>query len=312
MTGRARPALVVAGESLIDLAPRGGSLLPLPGGSPLNVAVGLARLGTTTAYLGRLSTDGFGRRLRTLLDAEGVDLRWCATTDDPTTLAVVHLDDDGGATYGFYLAGTSSGGLRRADLPALPAGAALHVSLGAVTLATAPAGHATASLLDRERGRRVVSLDPNVRSSVVDDPVEHAARLAEAVAACDLVKVSDEDLAVLHPSEDPLEIAARWRAGGPALVVVTRGADGAVALGPHGGVEVPGEPVAVADTVGAGDAFTAGLLGWLADRGLLERRRLDGLDARQTTLALRHAARVAAVTCERVGADPPRADELPG
>jgi fructokinase len=301
--------IVVAGEALIDLIPDGEVLRPLPGGSPYNVAVGLGRLGARAAFLGRLSRDGFGRRLAGRLSAEGIDLGLVTRTHEPTTLAVLHLDSDGRAGYGFYLAGTSAAGLRPADLPELPDGAALHVSLGAVTLETDPAGTALWGLLERERGRRLVSLDPNVRPAVLDDTVVYGRVVEEAVAACDLVKVSEEDLALLYPGS-PLQAARRWLAEGPALVVITRGAEGAVALTAAGDVEVPGEPAQVVDTVGAGDAFTAGLLAWLGDLHQLHRGALDRLTTEDVMAALRHAVRVAARTCEREGADPPTAAEI--
>lgn len=305
-------SVIAAGEALVDLAPRGEVLLPLPGGSPYNVAVGLARLGTVTSFLGRLSTDGFGSRLRSRLQAEGVALGPVIVTDDPTTLAVVHLDDQGRASYAFYLDGTSAAGLRP-PLPALPVGAALHLSLGAIGLQH-PAGEVLSDLFHAVRGGRVVSLDPNVRPSAIGDPRDYADRMDDLVATCDLVKVSDEDLAELYPGRSPVDSAAAWAASGPAAVVVTRGAGGAVALtagGDH--LDVPGEPVEVADTVGAGDAFTAGMLAWLDARGHLDDRvQLDGLSSEELRTALRYAVRVAAITCTRAGADPPHHDEVAG
>jgi fructokinase len=148
--------VVVAGEALVDLTPEdGGALRPLLGGSPYNVAVGLGRLEAETHYLGVLSTDAFGQQLAGRLEQDDVWLDLGARSDAPTTLAVVHLDDEGRASYGFYLDGTSAGTFGDVEPPPLPSDAALHVSLGAVTFATDPAGHATRALLERERGRRV-------------------------------------------------------------------------------------------------------------------------------------------------------------
>ena len=303
--------IVVAGEALIDLAPRDGLLAPLPGGSPYNVAVGLGRLGVATGFLGPLSDDGFGRRLAAGLAAEEVGLDLAPRTAAPTTLAVVHLDDEGRASYGFYLEATSAAGLAEDQLPSLPSGSALHVSLGAVTLDTVPAGAALAQLIAASHERCTVSLDPNVRPAVIADVAAYAARLEPVVAHTDLVKVSDEDLAVLYAERDPVDIARAWAATGPALVVVTRGPDGALAVDARGErARVDGEVVEVVDTVGAGDAFTAGLLAWLHDRGRLERGALDRLEDDEVAAALRHAAHVAALTCTRAGADPPRAGEL--
>ncbi len=310
-------SIVVAGEALMDLAPREGLLLPLPGGSPYNVAVGLGRLGSQTHYLGGLSTDAFGALMTQRLRANDVQLELAPRIDAPTTLAVVHLDDQGRASYGFYVEGTSAAALTTGDLPALPDGATLHVSLGAIGLGHDPAGHTLGQLLAEARGNRVTSLDPNVRPVVFDQAggvAAYAARMDEVVAGIDLVKVSDEDLLTLHPdADDPLEVARRWAAGGPALVVVTRGPDGAVALRAQGPeVSVPGEAVEVVDTVGAGDAFTAGLLAWLDEHDRLTRPALDTLEDEAIAAALRFARRVAAITCTRAGADPPRRDELQG
>jgi fructokinase len=303
--------VVVAGEALIDLAPRDGTLVPLPGGSPYNVAVGLGRLGTATAFLGHRSNDGFGQLLASRLEAAGVGLDTTSPTDDPTTLAVVHLDDQGRASYGFYLDGTSAAGLREDELPDLDDELAVHLSLGAITLDTRPAGAAFTALVEREAGRRTVSLDPNVRPSVIADLAAYAGRLETVVARCDLVKVSDEDLALLYPGEEPHEVARHWVRSGPAVVVVTRGPDGAFGLTAEGDeIEVAGEPVEVVDTVGAGDAFTSGLLDALARRGRLERDALRDLGVGDLRAALEAAVHVAAVTCTRPGADPPGRDEL--
>lgn len=303
--------IVVAGEALVDLAPRDGLLLPLPGGSPFNVAVGLGRLGTETSYLGGLSDDGFGEHLLERLVEDGVDVSLAPRLPEPTTLAVVHLDDAGRATYGFYLAGTAAAALDADLLPPLPPEAALHVSFGALTPLTRPAGAALAGLLRREAGRRLVSLDPNVRPAVIDDVAAHTRELETLVSEVDVVKVSEDDLLAVAPDDTPLATAARWSESGPALVVVTLGDRGAIALTSDGRrVEVTGVPVEVVDTVGAGDAFTAGLLSWLDRHGQLDRGDVQALSAAQLTRALEHAGRVAALTCTRAGADPPRAAEL--
>jgi fructokinase len=307
--------IVVAGEALIDLAPRDGLLLPLAGGSPYNVAVGLGRLGRKTRYLGGLSGDAFGVMMADRLSADGVDLSLAPRFEEPTTLAVVHLDDAGRATYGFYLDGTAAALLDDAHLPALPEGAALHVSLGAIGFAHTPTGRALATLLRREAGRRLTSLDPNVRPLVFDqagDVASYAHLLDEVVTRLDLVKVSDEDLQQLHPELGGWHaVARRWARSGPAVVVVTRGPDGAVALTADGReVTVPGERVEVVDTVGAGDAFTSGLLAWLDREGVADRAALSSLDGAALEAALTYARRVAAITCTRAGSDPPRADEV--
>lgn len=304
------PRIVVAGEALVDLVPRDGALWPSAAGSPVNVAVGLGRQQVTTAFAGPVSTDGFGDLLATRLDDAGVLLDLLSPVDAPTTLAVVHLDAEGRATYGFYLEGTSATALDVAMLPSLPDGAALHVSFGAIGPSHESAGDALVQLVRREAGRRVVSLDPNVRVSAIGDLDRTVDRFEAAVTASDVVKVSDEDLGLLYPGVDAEEVAGRWTAMGPALVVVTRGPDGAVAFGAPGRLEVPGREVAVVDTVGAGDAFTAGLLAHLATEGLLDRDRLRAADGGPLAAALEHAVTVAAITCTREGADPPTLADL--
>jgi fructokinase len=310
--------VIVAGEALVDLVgDADGRLLPLPGGSPFNVAVGLGRLDVPTGFLGAIADDGFGTLLAARLDDAGVTILPATRTPRPTTLAMVHLDTDGHASYGFYLAGTSATGMTDGDVAAAAAdapssaGAALHVSLGAVTLAAPGTGALLGRLLADARSRPLVSLDPNVRPAVMGDLAAERAAIAAAVAVVDLVKVSDADLEALHPDRDPLAVAGEWARSGPALVVVTRGAQGATALRSDGGrLTVASLPVHVVDTVGAGDAFTAGLLAALDERSLLERSALGRTDVDTLREVLTFAARVAALTCMRHGADPPRRSEL--
>ena len=304
--------IVVCGEALIDLVPLGsdGAYTARPGGSPANVAVGLGRLGVPVQLLSRLSDDPFGRRLADHVASSGVDLASALAAEEPTTLAVVTLDDEGRAEYAFYVDGAADGGWRADELPAeLADGAALHVS-GSLALAVPSMGDAVESLLRRERGHRLLALDPNVRPRLARDEAALRARLDQWLTLVDLVKVSSDDLGWIAPDETVEDVAARWLAAGPALVVVTRGGEGVHALGPGGAVDLPGRPVEVADTVGAGDAFMSGLLCALDEGGLLSRERLAELDRAALTAALGFAQEVAAETCRRVGADPPWRSQL--
>jgi fructokinase len=310
--------VVVAGESLVDLVPDGeGGHRALPGGSPFNVAVGLGRLGVPTGLLGPISVDEHGTLLAARLADAGVRILPAARTARPTTLATVTLDDAGHASYTFSLDGTSATGMGPDDVAAAvaeepgTASAALHVSLGAVTLASPGTGALLAELLADAASRPLVSLDPNVRPAVMRDMDAERAAIARAVAVVDLVKVSDDDLRTLHPDRDPLAVAGGWARSGPAMVIVTRGGDGATAVRAEGALTVATLPVDVVDTVGAGDAFTSGLLAALDDRGLLDREALRRADATTLREVLAFAAQVAAVTCTRRGADPPRREELP-
>jgi fructokinase len=310
--------IVVAGEALVDLVPDAdGRLRPLAGGSPFNVAIGLGRLGVPTALLGALSEDSFGELLARGLADAGVRPLPEARVARPTTLAMVHIDDAGHASYAFYLDGTSATGSSADDVASACASvpevarAALHISLGAVTLTAPGTGAVLADLISDGAARPLVSLDPNVRPAVMGDLDAERTAITRAVAQVDLVKVSDEDLAALHPGRDPLAVAGVWARSGPALVVVTRGSEGATLVRDEGGMmTVASLPVDVIDTVGAGDAFTSGLLAALADHGLLDRTALRTADASALREVLEFASRVAALTCTRRGADPPRRNEL--
>ncbi len=304
---RGRPAVVVAGDAFVDLTTavsRDGepAYVPHPGGSCLNVAVGLARLDVPTSLLARISDDSFGALLRRHLTGSGVRGEHLIPTGDLTGLAVADLDG-GQAGYSFHTADTADRGLRPDDLPELPSGAALHT--GSVALVQQPQADTLTGLLRREAGRRLISLDPNVRPSLIADRSGYLTQLAEWVALSDLVKVSDEDLAWLHPGEPYAAVARRWLESGPALVVVTRGSEGAWAITPSGEAEVATPKVDVVDTVGAGDAFTAGTLAWLHHRGRLHRVDLTGLGSGELRELLGSAAAIAADTCTRAGAEPP-------
>ena len=306
----AAPAVVVAGDAFVDLtsttaADGGPAYAPHPGGSCLNVAVGLGRLGVPTALLARVSDDGFGGLLRRHLAASDVDDALLLPSTDPTGLAIADLRG-GDAGYSFYNAGTADRGLRPEHLEglALPAGAALH--LGSVALAYEPQAGTLTGLLRAESGRRLVSLDPNVRPTVIADRDRYLADLAGWVRLSDVVKVSEEDLAWLHPGEPAEAVARRWLAEGAALVLVTSGAAGAWAATAMAEAEVSSPRVVVADTVGAGDAFMSATLAFLWASGRLTREAVASLGTGDLRSLLTSAVRVAADTCTRAGAEPPR------
>lgn len=315
------PAVVVAGDALVDLAPArtadgAAAFQPRPGGSCLNVAAGLGRLGVPTALLARISDDHFGDLLRAHLAASGTRLTHVLPTSDPTTLAAVRLREDGSAAYSFHAGGAADRGLRSehlAALPddgALPPGAALH--LGSLGLLLEPLASTLDGLVRREAGRRLVSLDPNVRPDLVTDRAAYLRRFAEWVALADVVKASDEDLAWLHPGEPYEAVADRWLASGAGLVLITFGSRGAWAVGRDASVHVPAPAVEVVDTVGAGDAFTAGALARLHHTGRLSREGVDGLGAGELARLVSYAVEIAADTCTRAGAQPPyRRDGVP-
>ena len=298
--------ILVGGEALFDLVPRGAGedLAAHPGGGPFNTARSLARLGRPAAYLGRLSKDRFGRRLEALLEEDGVALDAVVRTDEPTTLALAEITGDGGAAYRFYERGTAAPGLTVADaLEAVPADVEiLHV--GSLGLVLEPVASALEAVVERLAGTALVVVDPNVRPWVIADPDAYRARLARVLARADVVKLSEEDVAWLDPGRSPEDAV---RALGPGLGLLTRGPRGALVVTPSEAVEVPAPAVRVADTIGAGDAFGGGFLAWWHERGL-GRAALADRDA--VVEATRFACLVAARTCERPGADPPRRDEL--
>lgn len=315
MTGGGAPAVVVAGDALVDLTPakttRGTvAYEPHPGGSCLNVAVGLARLDVPTAFLGRLSRDAFGVLLREHLAASAVDDSWCLETDDLSTLAFVHLSADGQATYSFHAEGAADRGLRSEHLRELPAGgslpprAALH--LGSIALVFEPVASTLEDLLGRETRSRLISLDPNIRPALVADRDAYLRRFATWIAAVDIVKVSTEDLAWLYPEISEDDVVAGWLGQGVSLVLVTHGAAGARAATASASVRVPAPETRVVDTVGAGDAFTSGALAFLHESHALDRAAVQALDAAPLERLLHFACRIAADTCTRRGADPPR------
>jgi fructokinase len=308
----AAPAVVVAGDALIDLTPtttlRGHlAYEPHPGGSCLNVAVGLGRLGVPTAFLARLSSDAFGQLLRAQLADSGVQPSYFVDTDDLTTLAAVHLQG-GQPTYSFHAQGAADRGLLPEHLAPLPEQAALH--LGSIALMLEPVATTLEWLLRREAGRRVVSLDPNVRQGLISDRVAYLDRFEGWLRLVDILKVSEEDLAWLYPRRSPDDVVAAWHAAGIPLVLVTRGEHGATASTPLGSASVEAPRVAVVDTVGAGDAFMSGALAHLHERRLLSRDDLRSLDVSSLTELLEAACLVAADTCTRAGAEPPRRREL--
>lgn len=301
--------MIIVGEALVDLVPDAdGRLDPRLGGSARNVAIAAARLGASVTYVTGLSSDGFGRRFREELEGEGIDLSCAPTFDLPTPLAVVDLDDEGHADYHFHLADTAALAISSDDLACLRSDEPLHVSLGAITLATPRVGDALVAMLASHGAR--TSLDPNVRAAFLTDPAGDAERLDTAVSLVDLVRCSDEDVTLLYGERDLADVVASWLDAGTRAVVVTRGGGGATVWTDEGSVTVEAPRVDVVDTVGAGDTFGAGLLVALDEAGATDGDALAALDADAWRDALTFAASAAAVTVSRRGADPPTRAEL--
>lgn len=307
--------VAVAGEAITDMVPAGedGLFRAAPGGSPANVAVGLARLEVPVRMLARLSEDVLGRRLREHLRSNGVDLTHSVTASEASSLAIVVLQPDGSAAYDFRVTGTADWQWTEDELTgALHGVHALHV--GSLAVTTPPGGAVLRRLAARARSSATVTFDPNVRELLMGSAESVMALVDEMLAVTDVVKASSEDLQWLVPDREPADVAADWLARGPSLVVVTRGGDGALAVGRTSGVlERPGAAVDVVDTVGAGDSFMAALVAGLRSRDLLgspAREALGAMDADTVGALLDEAITVSAVTCSRRGADPPTAAEL--
>ena len=285
---------LVIGEALIDIVDHVEHI----GGSPLNVAVGLARLGREVDFLTHIGDDERGRRIADYLKASGVQLVPGSASAGRTPTAAATIAEDGSAAYTFDLDWQLSGTPEVAP--------PLFVHTGSIAAVREPGCLAVAALLDAYRVSATLCFDPNVRPSLIADRDVARDRIARLVERCDIVKASDEDLRWIDPDHEPERTARAWLASGPALVVVTMGDRGAMAFCSAGRARVAARPVAVVDTVGAGDAFMVGLLdalwGFLgADRrAALGRIGLDAL-----TTALESAGLSSALTVGRAGADLP-------
>ena len=302
------------GEALVDVVPDGatGKSRPKPGGSPFNVAVGLARLGNRTSLMARFAEDSYGRLLRSTAAAEGIDLRAASRAEEPASVAIASVDDAASVTYAFEIDGTADWQWSAAELRRInPDTRVLH--FGSIASWTAPGGARIADLVREIRARRgtLISYDPNVRPSVIGEREASVELVEDSVRAAHVVKASREDIEWLYPLRTVEEAAARWSRLGPTLVVVTDGADGASTYRQgHPPLRRPGREVTVVDTIGAGDAFTAGMLTGFVRRRLHHGRRLESVSDGTLADILDEAVLVAAMTCERAGADPPRLEEV--
>ena len=305
--------ILCCGEALIDFLPRQTAtgepaFAPYVGGAVFNTAIALGRLDVPVRFFSGLSTDFFGEQLRQALTDSGVGLDHVRFSDRPTTLAFVKLVD-GHASYAFFDESSAGRMLTEDDLPVLPADvAALHFSC--ISLIPEPCGSTYEALMRREHGSRVIMLDPNIRAAFITNKPRHLERMLRMISMADIVKLSDEDLAWFGESGPEEEIARRWLAMGPRLVILTHGGRGATAYSAAHSVTVGARRVTVVDTVGAGDTFNAGLLASLHDNALLTKTAVAELSKEAIAAALDFAAQAAAVTVSRAGANPPRRQEL--
>jgi len=305
--------IICCGEALIDMLPRESAagetcFAPYVGGAVFNTAIALGRLGLPVGFFTGISTDFFGAMLKDALAASDVRFDYLRQSPRPTTLAFVRLLN-GHASYLFYDENTAGRMLTISDLPEIGDDvAAMHFSC--ISLIPEPCGSTYEALMRREHAGRVMMFDPNIRANFIADKASHLARMRRMLAMADVVKLSDEDLDWFGEEGRTEDIAARWLELGPRLVVVTKGAKGAVAFSKRHAVAVEAERVAVVDTVGAGDTINAGILASLSDQGLLTKRAVADLTEEQIRTVLSFSTRAAAVTVSRAGANPPWRREM--
>lgn len=299
--------VLVVGEALIDVVHRAdGSVDEHPGGSLANVALALGRLGRDARLATWIADDAHGDVIQAWLADSQVALAPGSTGAGRTSIAAAHLDAHGAATYDFDLEWRVPAGTT-ADAGTL----AVHT--GSIAAVLEPGASDVRTLVAAARATATITYDPNVRPALMGEPADARPRIEELVALADVVKVSDEDLAWLVPDADPVAVARDWLALGPALIIVTFGGEGAIAVTTAGEQRVTAPRVTVVDTVGAGDSFMGALIDGLWDADLLGADRRDALraiDRSTLTELLKRCVTVAAVTVSRPGANPPRLAEL--
>lgn len=306
--------IVICGESLLDVfqdgnTPTGMRLDAVVGGSPLNVASGVQRMGREAVFFGAVSRDFLGERiLRSLVD-EGLSLQAVVRCDAPTTLSLVGVDAQGVPSYRFYGHGAADRDLRPEHLALLPAEVAA-INFGSYACVVEPIGGTLRALVEARRARTVIAYDPNVRLNVEPRLQVWRDHIDWMASRCHLLKLSDEDFARLYPGEDVAARAAGWLAQGVSLVMMTRGGQGALAWTRSGHCAVPAPKVTVQDTVGAGDTFQAATLVALGEIGRLSPQALAGITIDEVARVADFAAQAAAITCTRRGPDLPRRAEL--
>ena len=305
---------VVCGEALFDVfavadTPTGMSMDARVGGSPFNVAVGLARLAQPVCFLSQVGTGFLGERLMRTLREEGVDTSTVQRSEAPTTLSLIGLDAKGVPSYSFYGEGCADRRLTPDALATLPDGVKA-INFGSYATVVGPTAVTQRMLVERESRRTLIAYDPNIRLNVEPDLEVWREQIDWMLPHTQLLKVSEEDLQLVVPGTTPKAFAANALAAGVKLVVVTRGGEGAIGWTAQHEVTVPPIPVKVIDTVGAGDTFQCALLTWLAEHDSVSGAALAALSAEQLRDALGFAARAAAITCSRRGADMPRRAEL--
>ncbi|HYC25598.1 MAG TPA: carbohydrate kinase [Roseiarcus sp.] len=303
--------ILISGEALVDLIPdraRQGAYDAVLGGSPYNVAIGLARLGAPTAFVSRLSADANGESFAAALANSNVDLSFIARVPEPTTLAfVMRGTAETGARYSFYLDATSFDGPW--PFPKEWPAKARHLHVGSISALDQRHGESVVGALAMARQHATTSFDPNIRPLVTPDRERVIALVERQVGLATIIKASDEDLRWLYPERDPEASIADWARRGPRFCVVTRGPEGAVAFLGDRRLEARAPKVDVVDTVGAGDSFMSALIAAVEADGALGRGGATP-DAARLAKWLSFAVAASAITCTRKGSDPPTRAEV--
>jgi fructokinase len=300
-------AVWVCGEALIDLipvTPGSDQRQVIPGGGPANTAHALARLDIPTEFIGGLSDDQYGQRMRSEFIAGRVGLTFTPEHQLPTCLAIVSIDIDGGATYEFKIDGTATFAFATENLPDPKLVNPEAIYIGTLATIIEPGASILKDWIIQAKDYAPIIYDPNIRSSVISDRSRYQEVVKNWVVLSNVVKASEDDLAWLYPDTDPLKIARSWVSQGVQLVVVTKGENGIVGVTENQEVSIPGVKVEVIDTVGAGDTVGAVLVEALIEFGL------EKLTSELLSHTLHRAALAAAITCSRAGANPPTKAEL--
>lgn len=305
--------VLVAGEALVDFIPGESprSFVCRPGGSPLNVAVGLSRLGVPTAFLTKISYDYFGNILLSYLKENKVDLAFVLKEKSPTLLAFVVLQGDNEPEFIFYGTETADMNLKLEDIPLPLPDDIGTIHIGSLAMVREPCATTLSAFVFREHARKLISFDPNIRPQAIQNIAVYRKRFLQLLSVTDVLKLSKRDAEYLFPDFclQEKELVQEWLGLGPKLVVVTLGPNGARAYSAKFVVDVEALPTKVVDSVGAGDSFMAALLAAFYYLGVLDKRLIGSIDRITVERALRFAARAAAITCTRQGADLPYISE---
>jgi fructokinase len=296
--------ILVAGENVIDLVPEpGGVLRPTCGGGPANIAVALARRGVQAALVGAVGGDAFGKQVWQRHAATGVRRDYLDATCLPSTLALATIDEAGSASYDFWTTGTADFAWDGKRLPEPDPAQVDVIHFGSLAAYVDPSARVIEDWVNRARRAVPISFDPNIRLAAMGDVDQVRKRTERLVGLSHLVRVSEDDLAALYPETEVDKVAREWLESGPQLVVVTLGDAGSVAFHRKHVIEMPAPQVEVVDTIGAGDTFTSGLLGWLTSAGWMKLERLPAWGNRTiVSAALRYASQLAAQACTVPGA----------